>query len=210
MTREKAFEIYNEVYTPIPKVPVENADEWNTSVVDHMRRVCEAASDEEGANVIDWWYSRFDDGQDAPLRDARKIRRLAGLPEEEVKEWRCFFCDEVFHSRKAAWLHFGDDGCEQDVPACVEPLRTDEQARMNELREARSWAVERDRAAIRAEETIDQLNMEFDEFKAITGCANIHKLRMWVDSQNGRVATAEALIKGFKLRDASLAERIIG
>jgi len=56
------------------------------------------------------------------------------------KKWRCFFCDEVFHDRRAAWAHFGEDNCESDVPACVDPLRHDEKARMMELREAREHA----------------------------------------------------------------------
>jgi len=35
------------------------------------------------------------------------------------KQWRCFFCDEVFKRRKDAAEHFGvDDSCEADVPAC--------------------------------------------------------------------------------------------
>lgn len=35
------------------------------------------------------------------------------------KQWRCFFCDDVFTSRKAAGLHFGTfDSCEPDVTAC--------------------------------------------------------------------------------------------
>lgn len=35
------------------------------------------------------------------------------------KQWRCFFCDEVFARFKDAAEHFGcDDACEADVPAC--------------------------------------------------------------------------------------------
>lgn len=35
------------------------------------------------------------------------------------KQWRCFFCDDVFTSAKAAALHFGVfDSCEPDVTAC--------------------------------------------------------------------------------------------
>lgn len=35
------------------------------------------------------------------------------------KQWRCFFCDDVFRRRKDAAEHFGcDDACEADVPAC--------------------------------------------------------------------------------------------
>lgn len=51
-----------------------------------------------------------------------------------VKSYRCFFCDEVFRGRHAAWLHFGEENCSSDVPACVDPLRTDEKARMDQIR----------------------------------------------------------------------------
>lgn len=35
------------------------------------------------------------------------------------KQWRCFFCDEVFTRSKDAAEHFGVfDACEADVPAC--------------------------------------------------------------------------------------------
>lgn len=35
------------------------------------------------------------------------------------KQWRCFFCDEVFKSATAAGEHFGSfDSCEGDTPAC--------------------------------------------------------------------------------------------
>jgi hypothetical protein len=35
------------------------------------------------------------------------------------KQWRCFFCDEVFTRWKNAAEHFGcDEACEADMPAC--------------------------------------------------------------------------------------------
>lgn len=35
------------------------------------------------------------------------------------KQWRCYFCDEVFRSRDKAALHFGCfEACEVDEPAC--------------------------------------------------------------------------------------------
>lgn len=34
------------------------------------------------------------------------------------KQWRCFFCDEIFRSKEKAALHFGVSLCEADVPAC--------------------------------------------------------------------------------------------
>lgn len=126
------------------------------------------------------------------------------------KTWRCFYCDEVFRSRRAAWLHFGDDGCIQDPPACIDPLRHDEKERMRELREARAWAMERDRRAMDLEDKIDQVNAEFDKFKRLTTCKTVHDLRMWLDSQQGRVVTANALITGFYDADLKLAEKIIG
>jgi len=55
--------------------------------------------------------------------------------------WRCFFCDEVFRSQRTAWEHFGEQNCASDVPACIDPLRTDEKARLTELREAREHAM---------------------------------------------------------------------
>lgn len=127
-----------------------------------------------------------------------------------AKTWRCFFCDDVFRSRKAAWLHFGDDGCVQDPPACIDPLRHDEEGRVHELREARKWAIERDRRASELEDQIDDIAREFDEFKKLTNCQSAHELRMWMDSQQGRVMTANALIDGFQKEAPELAARIIG
>lgn len=35
------------------------------------------------------------------------------------KQWRCFFCDDVFSTRHEAAEHFGAfNACEADVPAC--------------------------------------------------------------------------------------------
>ena len=81
-----------------------------------------------------------------------------------MKTWRCFFCDEVFRDRKLAYAHFGEENCETDPPACVDPLRTDEKRRLAELREARNQALhafnERDRAIDLAE----GLDAEHDNF----------------------------------------------
>lgn len=127
------------------------------------------------------------------------------------KAWRCFHCDEVFHTRKAAYDHFGPDkACEKLPPACVDPLRADEKARIAELREAQNYAFQCQEKANAAEDRIDDLVRELGEFKHITGCDNSHELRMWLDSQTGRAVTAEALIRGFREADPELAERIIG
>lgn len=37
----------------------------------------------------------------------------------DTREWRCFFCDDVFTTQEAAALHFGGfDSCEPDTTAC--------------------------------------------------------------------------------------------
>lgn len=80
------------------------------------------------------------------------------------KRWRCFFCDEVFTTRKEAWLHFGEENCETDPPACIDPLRADEKARLNELREAREYAMQCQNEAQRAEELAEGLQAEHENF----------------------------------------------
>jgi hypothetical protein len=44
------------------------------------------------------------------------------------REWRCFYCDEVFTDPDDAWVHFGDDhmsdaACQADVRAVREMER---------------------------------------------------------------------------------------
>lgn len=129
----------------------------------------------------------------------------------KTKAWRCFHCDEVFRSRKAAWAHFGpDDGCEKLPPACIDPLRHDEAARLKELREAQEYALQCQESANRAEDKMDDIERELAEFKSITGCQGVHDLRMWMDSQQGRVITANTLIDGFRKAAPQLAAEIIG
>lgn len=127
------------------------------------------------------------------------------------KTWRCFHCNEVFRSRKAAWAHFGpDQDCEKLPPACIDPLRSDERARLTELREAQEYAFQCQESANRAEDRADELERELAEFKSITGCGSLHELRMWMDSQQGRVVTANALIEGFRARDPEIFAEVIG
>jgi len=80
------------------------------------------------------------------------------------KKWRCFFCDEVFTDRRSAWLHFGEENCESDPPACIDPLRADEKARLSELREAREYAMQCQREAQNADEKLEGLQAEHDNF----------------------------------------------
>ncbi len=80
------------------------------------------------------------------------------------KVWRCFFCDEVFRTREEAFRHFGEQNCETDPPACVDPLRSDEKEMFKELREAREFAMKCQRESERAEELAEGLQNEHDNF----------------------------------------------
>ena len=111
------------------------------------------------------------------------------------KTWRCFHCDEVFRSRKSAWAHFGpDQDCEKLPPACIDPLRADEKARLTELREAQEYAFQCQESANGQADRLDDLERELAEFKSLTKCDSIHALRMALDSAEGELITARALI----------------
>ena len=126
------------------------------------------------------------------------------------KVWRCFHCDEVFRSRKRARLHFGGDEYEvKEVPACIDPLRTDEKARLDEVRNANEHALSCQRLATQADEQAEELSRTLDEFKRITSCKTTHELRMWMDTQQGRVVTADALIEAIRATAPSLYAEVI-
>ena len=115
------------------------------------------------------------------------------------KSWRCFHCDEVFRSRKAAYAHFGpDQDCEKLPPACIDPLRTDEKARLTELREAQDYAFKCQESANAAEDKLDDVTRELDGFKGLTKCRSVHDLRMTMDSAQGELIIARELIKAVR------------
>lgn len=102
-------------------------------------------------------------------------------------------------------MHFGGDEYEvKEPPACVDPLRTDEKARLREVREANEHALACQRLALQADEQADELSRTLDEFVRLTGCKNVNELRMWLDSQEGRVVTANALIEAIREKAPSV------
>lgn len=112
----------------------------------------------------------------------------------KAKTWRCFHCDEVFRSRKAAWAHFGpDQECEKLPPACIDPLRRDEKQRLTELREAQQYAFEMQEEANKQEDRADLAESELAHFKAITKCDSLHALRMKMDEIEGERITARKM-----------------
>jgi hypothetical protein len=126
------------------------------------------------------------------------------------KSWRCFHCDEVFHSRKLAYAHFGpDEACEKLPPACVDPLRADEKSRMIELREAQDYAFKCQESANTSEDKVDELERELDTFKQLTKCENSHELRMAMDSAEGERITARALINAVRAKAPEIYAEVI-
>ena len=124
-----------------------------------------------------------------------------------AKVWRCFFCDEVFRSRKAAHEHFGDENCETDPPACIDPLRTDEKRRLTELREARKHTFKAFHDRDRAEELAEGLQAEHDNFFRYFGpdCRT-----MWQAADRYKNALYELeLLKGCRVSSVE-AEEIVG
>ena len=115
------------------------------------------------------------------------------------KIWRCFHCDELFRSRKAAWAHFGpDQDCEKLPPACIDPLRVDEKTRLTELREAQEYAFQCQESAHAADDRADQVEWELAEFKKLTRCDSVSALRMAIDYAEGELITARTLINAVR------------
>ena len=79
-----------------------------------------------------------------------------------------------------------------------------------ELREAQEYAFQCQQSANSKEDHLDDAVRELADFKTITKCQSLHELRIWLDSQQGRIVTAEALIIGFRKADPELAAQIIG
>lgn len=127
------------------------------------------------------------------------------------KTWRCFHCNQLFRSRKSASAHFGslDDYGDKSVPACVDPLRADETARLTELGEARRYARLCQEAANVVEEKMDALAYELEEFKRLTKCARVQELRMMLDSTAGEVITARALIEAVRAKAPAVYAEVV-
>lgn len=130
---------------------------------------------------------------------------------KKKKSWRCFHCDEVFQSRKSAWAHFGpDQDCEKLPPACIDPLRSDEKSRLTELREAQQYAFNCQESANSASDKIDEVESTLDQFRKLTQCSGVHELRMKMDSEQGELLTARALIEAVRVKAPSIYTEIIG
>lgn len=111
------------------------------------------------------------------------------------KHWRCFFCDEVLKTRKAATEHFGSGDYENEPPLCVEAATTD--LRKLVLTNREMWA-ELQRAHSENEELKDHLeNFRYVAQKLTKKPdATSHDLEHEWDFMEGRVITANQIVEG--------------
>lgn len=119
--------------------------------------------------------------------------------------WTCFHCGETFTTVGSASDHFGASPEEQ--PGCLVKVGIGEErgllmALRKEQDECRKLSGEL--------ESVDCKLQELAEFKRVTGCESVNDLRMWLDSNAGRVVTANALIEGFRERSPEIFAEVIG
>src|SRR5690349_15307558 len=96
------------------------------------------------------------------------------LLQARKKAWRCFDCDAVLRTEKAAWADDGPDpDCEKLPPASVDQMRDAAKARLTELREAQSYGFECQQADEDADDSADLAERELAEFNAIRGCRSV-------------------------------------
>ena len=120
---------------------------------------------------------------------------MANKKSGKRKEWRCFHCDEVFRTRKAAAEHFGEGNYEAEIPLCVEAATTEQKALTLTNREM--WE-----RVQKAESEIEDLEERLSHYEYIArkltkkpgGTA--HDLEHEWDFMEGRVIAAEAKANG--------------
>ena len=122
--------------------------------------------------------------------------------------WTCFHCGETFTTIGGARDHFGAKPDRE--PGCLIQVKYgDERGLQMELRKSESAVEMWKLRALVAEESNESLQSEIDEFRRIAG-GSTHALLMKLDSMQGRVVTADALINKFRERAPDIAAEIIG
>lgn len=114
------------------------------------------------------------------------------------RSWRCFHCDEVFRTRKAAAEHFGSGQYEAETPLCVEAATTEQRQLILTNREM--W-----KRIQKAESELDELQDRLSHFEYLSRkltkkpSATAHDLEHEWDFMQGKVIAAEARVNGGEL-----------
>ena len=120
--------------------------------------------------------------------------------------WRCFHCDAWLTTPGAAEDHFGKTPAA--VPGCIIHVG-EERGLLMALRKAEALAEEFLLRAQRAEQEEECLAGRVSEFERIAG-GGTHELRMKLDSMEGRVVTADALIEAVMEKAPEVYAEVIG
>ena len=106
------------------------------------------------------------------------------------KRWRCFFCDEVFTTRKLAAEHFGSGDYESETPLCVEAATTEQKQLILTNREL--WTELQ-----KAQSEVEELDYQLKGFEYLARKltkkpnATVNDLEHAWDFMQGRVLAAE-------------------
>jgi hypothetical protein len=113
--------------------------------------------------------------------------------------WRCFFCDEIFTDEAEAKEHFGSDEYELCAPpGCIDPLRTDEKARLKELHQAEAHAMKMQQEAEENDEAkglLETSRSEIGRYFGIVGgvtASTPHQAWLVLEAEQGKVIAAES------------------
>lgn len=122
--------------------------------------------------------------------------------------WTCYHCGETFTTWGSAEDHFGKTPAAK--PGCLIKVQFgNERGLEMELRKVEALAEEYLNRALRAEDREQSLSGRVAEFERIAG-GGAHELRMKLDSMQGLVITADALIVWVREKAPELYAEIVG
>ena len=122
--------------------------------------------------------------------------------------WTCYHCGETFTTWGSAEDHFGKTPASK--PGCLLKVQFgNERGLEMELRKVESDRDEWKARALAAEDREESLQGNLAEFERVAG-GRVHELRMKLDSIQGRVLTADALIEAIRDKAPGLYSEIIG
>ncbi len=126
----------------------------------------------------------------------------------ERRGWTCYHCDETFTTWGSAEDHFGKTP--DSKPGCLIKIQLgNERGLLMELRKREAELEEWEQRALLAEQREEGLAGQVSEFERIAG-GGVHELRCKLDSMQGLVVTAEALIYGFRERSPEIYAEVVG
>ena len=123
--------------------------------------------------------------------------------------WTCYHCGDTFTTWGAAEDHFGKTP--DRIPGCKIKIEFgEEMGLLMALRKVEAAEDEWKKRALAAEDREEVLQGEVAEYQRIAGGAGVHELRMKLDSMEGKVVTADVLIKAVIEKAPEVYAAVIG